>query len=253
VWACRHFWWHLARAEVRGRFRRSRLGILWALLQPLLLTLLMTLVFGRVFGLPMRHFAPFVFSGLLVWEFVFGASLLGCASFINAAPYIMQRPLPLAIYPLKTALATFVTFTVGGVGLLAWVLVAGPAPLGWPLLSLLATLPLLLALAWPLALITAFVNARYRDFQFMAGLLLQALWYVSPVFLEPSLFQRANLEWLLDYNPAAHVLNLVRAPLLSNSVPTATDYLFAVALGAALWLAAALTVRARERELVFYL
>ena len=253
IWSCRHFWWHLARAEVRGRFRRSRLGILWALLQPLLLTLLMAFVFGSVFGLPMREFAPFVFSGLLVWEYVFGAALLGCASFVNAAPYILQRRLPLAIYPLKTVLATFVIFAVGGVGLVLWVLVTDPGRLGWPLASLLLSLPLLLLLAWPLALITAFVNTRFRDFQFLAGLLLQGLWYASPVFLEPSLFRAAKLGWLLEYNPVTHVLELVRAPLLAGTLPRATDYLFACGLGVALWLAAVLSIRAHERDLVFYL
>src|SRR5262249_40021073 len=113
LWACRHFWMHLARATIRARFRNSRLGILWALLQPLLLTLLMAFFFGAVFQVPMAEFAPFVFSGLLIWEFVCGAVLVGCTSFVAASPYICQRRLPLAIYPLKNVLSTCTVFSIG--------------------------------------------------------------------------------------------------------------------------------------------
>ena len=50
-----------------------------------------------------------------------------------------------------------------------------------------------------------------------------------------------------------HVLELVRAPLLAGTLPRAADYLFACGLGVALWLAAVLSIRAHERDLVFYL
>lgn len=252
IFACRHFWLYLARAEVRARFRRSRLGAAWALLQPLSLTLLMSFVLGAVFHLPMREFAPFVFSGMLVWEYVFGAAQSGCLSLIQAAPYICQRRLPLAIYPLKTVLASSVVFLIGTGGLVGWVLVTNPATIGWGSLSLLTSLPLLFLTAWPIALLAAFINTKLRDFQQLVGLLLQALWYASPVFIEPRLFQNAGLGWLLECNPVTHVLNLVRAPLLAGSAPRLGDYLYSAALATVLWWLAARRIRHDEARMVFY-
>jgi lipopolysaccharide transport system permease protein len=253
IWASRYFWTHLARAEIRARFRNSRLGILWALLQPLLLTLLMAFFFGAVFQVPMAEFAPFVFSGLLIWEFVCGSVLVGCTSFVAASPYICQRRLPLAIYPLKNVLSTCTVFSIGMLGLLLWISVVKPQNLGPPLLSLLLALPLYLAIAWALAIIAAVINTKFRDFQYLVGLLLQSLWYVSPVFLEEKLFRGAKVEWLLTYNPVAHLLNLVRAPVLRGTLPEPANFLYTLGLLLAVWALAAHLIRHHEPRLIFYL
>jgi lipopolysaccharide transport system permease protein len=253
IWTSRYFWTHLARAEIRARFRNSRLGILWALLQPLLLTLLMAFIFGAVFQVPMAEFAPYVFSGLLVWEFVCGAVMTGCSSFVAASPYICQRRLPLAIYPLKNVLSTCTVFIIGMMGLLLWIAVVKPHNLGLPLLNLVLVLPLYVGIAWALAISAAVINTKYRDFQYVVGLLLQALWYVSPVFLEERLFRSAKVEWLLAYNPVAHLLNLVRAPVLGGTWPTPENYLYTLGLLAAAWAAAVHLIRRQEPQLIFYL
>jgi lipopolysaccharide transport system permease protein len=253
IWSCRYFWLHLSRAELRARFRRSVLGILWALLQPLLMTLLLSFIFGSVFQIPMGDFAPFVFSGILVWEFICNCVNLGCASFIAAGPYICQRKLPLAIYPLKSVLTACVLFLVGMIGLFLWILLTKPGNLGWPLLSFLVSFPLLFLVGAPLAVVVAFINVKFRDFQFLVVLLLQALYFVSPVFLEPKMFRNAHIAYLLEYNPVYHILNLVRAPLLSGTFPGGIDYLFTLGTIGVILLVAGAKIAKEEASLIFYL
>jgi len=253
VWAARYFWAHLARAELRARFRRSRLGILWALLQPLLLTMLMAFVFGTVFGYGMADFAPWVFSGILVWGFISGSMTTGCTSLLAAAAYIRQRKLPLAIYPLKSVLAGFVTFLLGVGGLILWILATKPGNLGLCWVTLLVSFPLLLALAWPLAIIAALINTKFQDFQQLIGLILQAIWYASPIFLRPEIFRKAGMYHLVDYNPVAHVLNLVRAPVLYGKFPEGIDYVYSVGTIVFFALVAAWKIRRQERNIIFYL
>lgn len=249
----RHFWIHLSRSELRGRFRHSRLGILWALLQPLLLTLLISFVFGAVFRQPIGDFAPFVFSGILVWDFLSMSVVGGCGSIIAAGPYIKQRKLPIVIYPLKLTLTNGVISLIAFVGLLGWVLLTRPRNFGPPFLSLLLTVPILFAIGWPLAIISAFINTKFRDFQLFVGLVLQAIYFMSPVFIKPELFEKAGIGWVLTYNPVAHILQLVRAPLLEKAFPTLTDYGFAVGFAVLVWLVALYKMRREEADLIFYL
>lgn len=251
--SCRHFWVHLARAEVRARFRRSRLGIVWALLQPLLLTLLLAVVFGGIFRLPVRDFALFVFSGLVVWDFVSLSIVNGCGSLLSAEPYIKLRRLPAAIYPLRVVLGIATVSLVAFGGLVLWVLVDRSGVLGLPLASLLVSFPLIFLIGWGLAIHSAFINAKFRDFQQLVGVFLQAVWYVSPVFIEPKLFAAAGLSALLDYNPVTHVLNLIREPLLWGRFPSGIDWAFSSGLAVAVWLLAVARLRHSERDIVFYL
>ena len=66
----RYFWGHLALADLRSKYRRSHIGILWAMLQPLAFTLLLSFVMGRIFKTPVLDYIPYVFSGLIIWEFI---------------------------------------------------------------------------------------------------------------------------------------------------------------------------------------
>ncbi len=49
IWQARYFWTHLALSDLRTRWRRSFLGALWSLIQPLAMTALLTIVFSRIF------------------------------------------------------------------------------------------------------------------------------------------------------------------------------------------------------------
>lgn len=248
----RHFWWYLAAADVRARFRGSRLGVVWALVQPLSLTLLMSVVLGAVFGTPMGEFALFVYSGVVVWDFLSGAAVSGCHSLVAAAPYIHQRKLPLVIYPLKTVLAATVTSGIALVGLLVWVLVDRASVVSWSLVSLAFSLPMLVALACLTATLTAFINTKMRDFQQLLGLVLQALWYLSPVFIEPRHFHRAGIAALLEWNPIAHALQLVRAPLLEGAWPRPADYASVAGLIVVLGVVVAWRIARDEDRMVFH-
>jgi peptidoglycan/LPS O-acetylase OafA/YrhL len=68
IWATRYFWTHLVAADLRAKYRRSSLGLLWAIIHPLALTGLLSLVMSRVFGSPIVEYAPFIFSGLILWN-----------------------------------------------------------------------------------------------------------------------------------------------------------------------------------------
>lgn len=253
IWEARHFWLHLALADLRIKFRRSRLGILWSFLQPLMLTLLLAFVFGAIFKSPFRQFAPFVFSGLIIWDFLTSSVLTGSNSIINGEAYIKQVKHPIVIYPLKQAIVNFTTFAIAFLGLLLWIVVDKPRNIPIMLLNIPISFLLLFILSWPLSIISAIINTKFRDFQQLIAIALQALWFVSPVYFEPKVFTSSGLGYLLDYNPITHILNLIRAPLLEGHFPSFLDYSFVIGTAIVLYSIAIYKVSREERDLIFYL
>jgi len=253
IWQARYFWTHLALSDLRTRWRRSFLGALWSLIQPLAMTALLTLVFARIFKTDMLRYAPYIFSGMITWDFVAATVSSGSLAFVQADAYIKQTRHPLAIYTLRTALTNLCVFAFASVGLVIWVLIAMPGNFGWSWLSALLIYPLLLTTGWTIATCLAFFATRFRDIPHALGLLLQALWFVSPVYFEADVFHKAGLAALVDYNPIYHLLQIVRAPLLSGQWPTLTNLLFALAVPAVFGLLAWGLGRALERRVIFYL
>src|SRR5438270_7376015 len=104
LWRARYFWTHLSLADLRYRWRRSFFGIFWSIIQPLGMTILLSIVFGRIFNSDVREYAPYILSGMVVWDFVTATAIGGSLAFVQADAYIKQCYHPLAIYTLRTTL-----------------------------------------------------------------------------------------------------------------------------------------------------
>jgi lipopolysaccharide transport system permease protein len=172
---------------------------------------------------------------------------------VQADAYIKQCRHPLAIYTLRTTLTNLMVLMMASLALIGWVLVAMPQNFGWCWLAALAIYPLVLLIAWPLATCLAYAGARFRDLPHALGLILQAMWFVSPIYFQATMFRDGGLQVLVDYNPIYHLLELARAPLLQGECPVAADF---AACGATIFVFSVLAVligRSAERRVIFYL
>jgi lipopolysaccharide transport system permease protein len=253
IWQARYFWTHLALSDLRSRWRRSFFGALWSIIQPLGMTLLLALVFSRLFHTSIYTYAPYILSGIIVWECVMACVSGGALAFVQADAYIKQCRHPLAIYTLRTVLTSLLVLGLASLALFGWSAMVLPQHLGWQWLAALAVFPMLGLILWPLATLLAYTGVRFRDVPHATGLVMQALWFISPVYFETSMFRKGGLDALVDYNPLYHLLQLLRAPLLDGQWPTLEDYLFPLGTAALCALLAWLVGRRAERTVIFYL
>lgn len=254
IWNVRYFWMHLALSDLRAKFRRSYFGILWAILNPLLLTLLMTFVMSTIFNVPPGDYAPYVFSGLIIWDVIVSSSITGCTTFVNAEGYIKQYPHPLMIYPIRNVLVAIIHFGFGFIGLFLWILFVKPENLNWTFFWCIPGMIVLALIALPLATICGILNTKFRDFAQLVVLIFQAIWYISPIFISVEALQASrHLAGLVNYNPVYHILNIIRAPILHGQSPVAENFIYAGGVIIIFWLIAFVMLRRNERTLIFYL
>ena len=253
IWAARYFWWHLSMSDLRSRWRRSFIGVFWSILQPLGLTLLLSLVFSRIFGSELGSYAPYILSGMIIWEFIVASVVGGSLAFVQADAYIKQTSHPLAIYTLRNVVTGLIVLAMASTSLLAWIVIGFPQNISWSWLAALTIFPILAAIAWPWATTMAYISTRFRDLPHALGLVLQAMWFVSPIYFEASVFRRGDLHILLDYNPIYHVLEIVRAPLLRGEWPTLTNYLWCLGTALVFFAIAFAVGRFAEKKVIFYL
>lgn len=253
IWNARYFWVHLALADLRSRWRRSFLGVAWCIIQPLGLTLLITLVFSKLFNTNITTYAPYILSGIIIWECLSANIVGGSLSFVQADAYIKQCNHPLAIYTLRNVIGSGIIMMLASISLYAWILVVMPQNLSWSWLATLTIYPVLAMIVWPVATLLSYLSTRFRDIPHALGLVMQSLWFVSPVYFEDKMFRNGGLHVLVDYNPIYHILQIFRAPLLHGEWPTAENYLFAISTGLILTAATILVGSKCERRVIFYL
>jgi lipopolysaccharide transport system permease protein len=253
MWAARYFWIHLAVSDLRSRWRRSLIGVLWSVLQPLGLTLLLAVVFSKLFHVDIITYAPYIFSGIITWDYISSSLTGGSLAFVQADAYIKQCKHPLLIYTLRIVLGNMAVLMLASTTLWVWSALVLPQNVNWSWIAIFSFFPLILLMIWPLASLLAYLGVRFRDIPYAMGLILQACWFISPVYFEATMFRKGGLNGLVDYNPIYHLLQIIRAPILSGVWPTLSDYLFCLGTALVCFIGVMIIGRKVESKVIFYL
>lgn len=254
IWDLRYFLASLVRLDLETRYRHSFLGIGWSLVRPVAMSLVFCVIFCRLFNVPAKEYAPFLLTGLTIWQFLVEGCLSGCACFNQAAAYIRQRPMPLALFPLRTVL---------GAGIHASISLVLAMTIAWgfngsfdllALLTLVPALTLAFILAFFMAILFGMVHVHFPDTKHLLEIVFQIVFYLTPVMYPPDQFRhRSRLTWLVNYNPLAHVLDLIRLPILKGEIAPWTSYAWGLGFTVVVGLLALWCLKKLEQNLVFWL
>jgi lipopolysaccharide transport system permease protein len=227
----------LSRHRINVRYKQSKLGVLWAVLQPLAMMLVFTAVFSRLARVPSEGFpyALFAYAGILPWTFFSGAVSNGTNSLVGHAQLVTKVFFPREILPLSYVIAACGDLLIGAAVLLGIVVFYHVR-----LTSELAlVLPIVFVTGgWALAcgLVLSAVQVRFRDVGVALPIALQLLMFISPV-LYP--LGAVPSTWRPFYllNPLAGLIDGFRRSVLGIPVDVPALLIATVVTAAALPLA----------------
>src|SRR5450432_2057913 len=191
MWRYRGLIGNFASRELKSKYKHSLLGWTWSLVNPAATLLIYTVVFTFIFrgltpasGHNLHNFTVYLFAGLVAWNFFNNVVNGGMAALIGAGPLLKKIYFPPYAPVLGNSVSALVqTFIEAGV-LLVVLLAAGNA--SWTLLLTPVVLALLLVFASGIGLLFALFNVFYRDVSYIVTVILQLLFYATPVIWAPS-------------------------------------------------------------------
>lgn len=252
VYNLRYFCMHLTFSDLRSRFRRSYLGIFWLVIQPLMLTIIMGVVLSYVFAQSFRFFSVYTFIGIVVWEFITQSVNLGASSLLSAEGYLKQKKTPIVIFPMKSAFHAAISFLIAFVGVVVFEVLVLPGAISIALVMVVPAFIGTLLICVPIAIMSSITAIKFRDFPQAIVLLLQVLWYASPVFIMKNVFDRPYLQEWTSINPVAAILDVFRSPMMDGAIPSLHSYAVIGIWGMIFWTCAAIMVWRNESKIIFY-
>lgn len=235
--------------DVRQRYRRSAVGPFWLTISMAVMIGTIGFVFGQIFKSPITEYLPFLAAGVIFWGFISTVIAEGCTSFIAAEGIIKQLPIPLFVHILRMIWRN-ILILAHNIVIFPIVLLAVDRPLSWmALISIPGLLLVVVNLTW-IALILGVLCARYRDLPQIVGSILQIVFYLTPIMWMPNLLPERAGIYLLDSNPAYHLLEIIRAPLLGQ-LPTTSNWEISLAMALIGW-ALAIEVYGRYKRRIAY-
>jgi len=212
----RRFWnlaMTLARTDWKVRFFGSALGYMWSLLRPLMLFGIVYLVFSQVIdaGNGVDFYGVILLLGMILY-FSFSEITGGAlTSMVDRESLLRKVGFPRAVVPLSVALGATMNLALNLVVLGVFVVAAGVQP-RWSWLALPIVLVLLLVFATGLAMALSALYVRYRDVQPIWEVVLQALFYATPILYPIELLagESQTLAQLALMNPIAALIQEAR-------------------------------------------
>jgi ABC-type polysaccharide/polyol phosphate export permease len=222
----------LVKRDLKLRYRRSALGIVWTMLNPLLMMLVTTIVFSSVFHFAIHNFPTYVLTGYVVWGFFSQATVIGSSSLLTSGSLVRRVYVPPALFPLASVNAAGVNLLLSLVPLFLIVVLTG-GTFTWALLSLPVSLFLLLLFTSGLTLLLAAASVFYLDAMHTYQVLLVVWMYVTPIFY-PIEIVPEQYQFIFRLNPLFHLIQIFRDPIYAGTWPDMTNLAMAMAYSVAM-------------------
>ena len=225
VWRFRQLVALLVVRELKVRYKRSLLGMLWTMLNPLLLMIVYTVVFTTILRAALPNFSIFLLAGLLPWLYFSTALMQGLMSILVNQELVRKIRLPQAVFPLSVVGSNLVNFTLSFVPLFL-VMLAIRQPFTPALLFLPVAALILTMFCAGVTLLFATATVFFRDVRHLTEVALQMLLYLSPVLYDLQQLGEHHSWWFslfvleLKVNPLSYLVPLVRDPVYYGRLPS---------------------------------
>lgn len=246
----------MVKKNVKNQYRRSVLGILWTVLNPLLTMLVMAFVFSAVFGRDGvdMDYPVYVLSGNIVFNLLRSATTMALPSMVNNYDLFTKTRVPFIAFPTASVCTATVNFgfsLVALVGVMLFRLSHG-VTFHWTLLMVFFPwLPAMFLFALGLALLLCSVYVRFRDVQHLYSVFLTLWMYLTPVFYSLKAIGNGTVQNVLSFNPMLYFLNYFRE-LIVGTVPTWREHVYIYGFGLCAFLIGLMVFRSQRKKFVLY-
>ncbi|MFN7424924.1 MAG: ABC transporter permease [bacterium] len=221
-----HIWLQLGWHDVKQRYRRSVLGPFWLTASTGVMVVALGMLYSRILNQDATSYLPYLAVGLVVWQFMATTVAEGCQAFITAEGLIKQLRVPLSVHVFRMLYRNFIIFLHQALILVIVAVLYTNASWTELIAVPLGLVAIVANLFW-LALLLGPVSARFRDVPLIVQNLVQIAFFVTPILWNPGVL--GDRQWIAAWNPAYHLIELVRAPILTGVFPV-TSWVFVLVM-----------------------
>ena len=257
----------LVQRDVKLKYRRSFLGYIWSVLNPLLSMLVMVIVFSTMFKRSIEKYPVYLICGNILFAFMRDASTQAMHSVIDNAQLLKKANVPRYIFTLSKVTSAAVNF-VFSLGALLIVMLAQHVPFQW--MNLLIVVPIfeLYVFCVGLGLFLGAITVFFRDVKNIWGVITLAWMYLTPIFYSLESFYQPGVEnanlamntlglFIRRFNPMYIYIQQFRYLIMQYSpaweVPCGVLMWRGAIVAAAVLIVGAVTFRRTENKFILYI
>ncbi|MDO4922249.1 MAG: ABC transporter permease [Phascolarctobacterium sp.] len=236
--------------DLKIKYRRSVLGYLWSVLNPLLMMTIMTIVFSNMFRFDIPNYPVYLLAGQLIYTFFSESTSMAMYSILGGAALIKKVYLPKYIFPLSRVLSCFTTMLFSMLALFI-VMMATATSFHITLVLLPVVLIYLLLFCIGFGLLLSVLMVFFQDMQHLYGVFLTAFNYLTPIFYPANLLP-PWLQNLLVLNPLYDIITIFRKVVIYGEWPTLTEHLLCICFSMGVLILGVRVFKKNQNKFILY-
>ena len=218
----------LVRRDVVTRYKRSVLGILWTMLNPLGTMIVMSIVFSQLFE--MRGTYPaFIITNLVAFNFFSQTTAASLGTMLWGSDLFQRIYLPRTAFVIST-IGTGVVNVLFSLVPMILIFLVTKVPLKAPIILLPIAILSLAAFALGFGLLLSAFVVFFPDIAEMYPILLTAWMYLTPIIYPEKMIAGVLNGWLLRLNPLYRLIRFFRIVTFDGIYPTLEEFVAVIGI-----------------------
>lgn len=241
----------LVSKDFKLKYRRSVLGVLWSVLNPLLMMCVLAAVFTNVlkFG-DVENFPMYLILGNVLFSLMADSTSGAMTSILESAPLIKKIRVSKMIFPFEKVLFQLVNFAISLVAVVT-VMVFFRIPPTIYLLAMPLLLLYMLLFCAGLGMLLSSLAVFFRDVCHLWGVVITAWTYATPLFYPLSLLP----DWMQKaeaFNPMFHYVTYFRDIVMYGQWPGIKENLVCLVIALITFCVGFLVFKRTEKKFILY-
>ena len=247
----------LVTKDFKLRYRRSVLGVIWSVLNPLLMMMIMSFVFSYFLrGSNVENYPLYLIVGNITFSLMSEATNGGLTSIISAAPLLKKVKVDRWVFPVQKVFSAMMNFGFSLIAVVVVMLFFQVMPT-WHIVWMIPALFLLMLFCIGISLLIGAAAVFFRDMIHLWSVALTAWTYLTPIFWDLSLLTNAGapqiVVWVVKANPMYNYLEMMRCAIVYQSSPTTTVLLLAAFWALLMLVIGYLVFRKTEHKFILFI
>ncbi len=206
----------LTSREIKRKYARSYLGILWSVLNPLLTMIVMSLVFSTMFERAIEKFPIYYLTGSIIWTMFSTATNTCMSSLVDNRTLLLKVKLPKQVFILARIYTALVNFGYTCIAYVLMLIVFQIKP-SWTMLLFPLDIALVLVFSLGMAYMLSIAYVFFADIKYLYSVLLTLWMYLSALFY-PVTRLSPVMQDVVGINPIYIAISIARDCMMYGTV-----------------------------------
>lgn len=238
----------LTARELKRKYARSYLGVIWSVLNPLLSMAVLSLIFSQLFRRSIDNYPIYYLTGYILWQAFTGATTSALTALADNRPLLLRVKFPISLFILTRVYTALINllYSLAAYAVMLIIFRVGPK---WTMLLSPVYIFFLFLFSIGISYLLATAFVFFGDIKHLYSVALTLWMYCSAIFYPVEQITGIMRAVILN-NPLYVYILCMRKAVLYGTLPTAVQWLQMILWGAGMFLIGALVYHRNRNQIM---